>query len=207
MDLIKIGNFIAERRKAKGLTQVQLAEILYVTDRAVSKWECGRSMPDSSIMLELCDILDISVNELLTGEKLEMKDYNKQAEENLIEMTKQKEEADKRLLFAEIVIGITGTLIFFILLGLGIYLITIIESLLWLGITLMVVGVVEFFVMVFMALRIEQKAGYYECPICGHKYVPTFSQVLWAPHIGRKRKMTCPHCGKKSYHKKVISNK
>ena len=118
MDLIKIGNFIAERRKAKGLTQVQLAEILYVTDRAVSKWECGRSMPDSSIMLELCDILDISVNELLTGEKLEMKDYNKQAEENLIEMTKQKEEADKRLLFAEIVIGITGTLIFFILLGL-----------------------------------------------------------------------------------------
>ena len=68
MDSIKIGKFIAEKRKAKNLTQLQLAERLYVTDRAVSKWECGRSLPDSSIMLELCEALGISVNELLTGE-------------------------------------------------------------------------------------------------------------------------------------------
>ena len=207
MDLIKIGNFIAERRKLKGLTQMQLAERLHVTDRAISKWECGRSMPDSSIMLELCAILEISVNELLTGEELEMKDYNTQAELNLLEMTKQKEESDKRLLFTEVVIGILGVIIFLILLATGIYLVKADEKLTWLTITLIVVGFIEFLTMCFVALRIEQKAGYYECAECGHRYVPTFSQVLWARHIGRKRHMKCPHCGKKSWHKKVISEK
>ena len=68
MDQIKIGNFIAERRRLKNLTQAQLAEMLGITDRAVSKWENGRSLPDSGIMLELCSILGITVNELLCGE-------------------------------------------------------------------------------------------------------------------------------------------
>ena len=205
MDLIKVGNFIAKRRKLKNLTQMQLAEQLHVTDRAISKWECGRSMPDSSIMLELCAILEISVNELLTGEELEMKDYNKQAELNLIEMTKQKEEADKRLLFTEAVIGILGTVIFLVLLATGIYLVYTDKNLAWLTVVLIVVGFIEFLAMCFVALKIEQKAGYYECKECGHKYVPTFNQVLWAQHIGRKRKMVCPVCGKKCWHKKVVS--
>ena len=112
MDLIKIGKFIADTRKKKNLTQIQLAERLSITDRAVSKWECGRSMPDSSIMLELCEVLEISVNELLTGEKLEMEKYNKQVELNLIEMVKQKEASDKRLLNMEIVLGVSGTILF-----------------------------------------------------------------------------------------------
>jgi transcriptional regulator with XRE-family HTH domain len=62
MNQIKIGKFIAERRKTKNLTQLQLAEKLNITDRAISKWETGKGMPDSSIMLELCDLLGISVN-------------------------------------------------------------------------------------------------------------------------------------------------
>ena len=69
MDQIKIGKFIAECRKAVGLTQMQLSEKLGITDKAISKWERGIAMPDSSIMLELCGILGISVNELLNGEK------------------------------------------------------------------------------------------------------------------------------------------
>ena len=81
MDQIKIGSFIAERRKMKNLTQAQLAEKLNITDRAVSKWENGRSLPDSSIMLELCDILDITVNDLLCGEVVVMERYNKELEE------------------------------------------------------------------------------------------------------------------------------
>ena len=64
MDQLKIGKFISERRKAKGLTQAQLARMLDVTDRAVSKWETGRSLPDASIMLDLCAILGITVNDL-----------------------------------------------------------------------------------------------------------------------------------------------
>ena len=91
MDQTKIGKFIAERRKSAGLTQNQLAERLAITDRAVSKWENGRSLPDSSIMLELCSILGISVNELLSGEEISMENYNKELENNLIEMIKQKE--------------------------------------------------------------------------------------------------------------------
>ena len=88
MEQIKIGKFIAECRKNINLTQMQLAERLNVTDRAVSKWETGRAMPDSAIMLELCDILGITVNDLLSGEVVTMDNYNKEMEKNLIEAVK-----------------------------------------------------------------------------------------------------------------------
>ena len=83
MDQIKIGRFIAERRKLQGLTQAQLAEKLNITDRAVSKWETGRSLPDATLMLALCEILGISVNELLSGEKVTMEN-NQQKNEQLL---------------------------------------------------------------------------------------------------------------------------
>ena len=93
MNQIKIGKFIAERRKNKNLTQLQLAEKLNITDRAISKWETGKGMPDSSIMIELCNELDISVNELLSGELIDMNNYNRKLDENLIKLQKQKEYA------------------------------------------------------------------------------------------------------------------
>ena len=93
MDQIKIGKFIAGRRKTKNLTQQQLAEKLNITDRAISKWETGKGMPDSSIMMELCKELDISVNELLSGELIDMNNYNVKVDENLIKLQKQKEYA------------------------------------------------------------------------------------------------------------------
>ena len=104
MDQIKTGKFIAERRKANNLTQMQLAEKLGITDRAVSKWETGRSMPDASIMLELCEILKITVNDLLSGEVVIMENYNKELENNLLEMIKQKEKSDKKLVYVIIVL-------------------------------------------------------------------------------------------------------
>ena len=85
MDQVKIGKFIADCRKRKNLTQMQLAEKLNITDRAISKWETGKGMPDSSIMLELC--------KLLSGEMIDMRNYNKKADENLIKLQKQKESA------------------------------------------------------------------------------------------------------------------
>ena len=97
MNQLKIGKFIAECRKKNNLTQMQLAEKLNITDRAVSKWENGKAMPDSSIMLDLCKELKISVNELLSGEVLEMNNYNEKLEKNLIDMVKQKEESDKKI--------------------------------------------------------------------------------------------------------------
>ena len=96
MNQIDIGRFIAECRKERKLTQAQLAEKLNITDRAVSKWETGKSMPDASIMLELCNILGITVNELLSGERIKMEDYNKKVDENLVEL-KRKDETNLKI--------------------------------------------------------------------------------------------------------------
>ena len=111
MDQLKIGMFIAERRKSVGLTQIQLAEKLNITDRAVSKWERGKAMPDSSIMLDLCGILEITVNDLLSGEVITVDNYNKEIENKLIEMVKEKEESDRSLLRLEWVIGILSMVV------------------------------------------------------------------------------------------------
>ena len=113
MDQIKIGKFIAECRKNSNLTQMQLAEKLNITDRAISKWENGKAMPDSSIMLDLCKELKISVNELLSGEMIDMKNYNKMAEENLFKLNESNEKKKKIILKSAIVIGL---LIFIIIL-------------------------------------------------------------------------------------------
>lgn len=201
MNQQKVGGFIAERRKLKGLTQAQLAEKLGITDRAVSKWETGRSLPDSSIMLEVCELLEISVNELLSGEVIEMTNYSEKAEENLLEMKKQKEEADKRLLRIEIAIGLLISVVFFVL----IFIASFAEMEDWLRITLIVTGFIPFAIMIPFLIRIEQTAGYYECQKCGHRYVPKYSSVLFAMHVNRTRFMKCPECGKYSWQKKVIS--
>ena len=115
MDQEKIGRFIASCRKSAGLTQAVLAEKLGITDRAVSKWENGKSMPDASIMLNLCEQLGISVNELLSGERLDMDDYRKMAEENLLQLKKQEELNNKKLLSLETVIGYSSTISFMVL--------------------------------------------------------------------------------------------
>ncbi|MCD8382392.1 MAG: helix-turn-helix domain-containing protein [Clostridiales bacterium] len=100
MDQNKIGKFIASCRKEKGLTQMQLAERLNISNRAVSKWETGKSMPDVSVMQKLCSELDISVNDLLSGERIPMEDYRDKAEENLLELQQENllERAIKRLI-------------------------------------------------------------------------------------------------------------
>ena len=200
MDQVKIGKFIAERRKKVNLTQLQLAEKLSITDRAVSKWETGKAMPDSSIMLDLCHVLQISVNDLLCGEVVTVDHYNKELENNLLELIKQKELADKRLLGVEVLIGITATVILLAL----IFVSAFVQMETWLRVVLMVLGFVLFLAGCFYALRIEQVVGYYVCEACGHRYVPTFKAVTLAQHLGRTRYMRCPKCNKKSWQKKVL---
>lgn len=198
MDLIKIGKFIANCRKDKKITQEKLAEKLYISDRAISKWERGLSLPDTDKMLELCDILDITVNELLNGEKTEMNDDNKKTEKLLIDMVKQKKESDKRLLSIEIVIGILITVILLAL----VFIASFCEMEYWLRITLILTGFIPLVIIVPFAILIEQKAGYYECQKCHHKYIPTYSSVLCAMHINRTRYMKCPKCNQRSWQKK-----
>lgn len=204
MDQVKIGGFIRDKRKEQNLTQMQLAEKLGITDRAVSKWETGRSLPDAAIMPELCGLLGITVNDLLCGEVVSMENYNEQTEKALLEMAGQKEQADRRLLKAEVVIGVVSTLFLFALLAVGIVFMYL-EQPVWIFWLLFGVGMAQFLVCILaFAVRIEQIAGYYECAKCGHRYVPTYRAVNMAMHMGRTRYMKCPACGKRSWQKKVL---
>ena len=157
-------------------------------------------MPDWSIMLDLCGVLGISVNDLLYGEVVTVENYNKETEKNLLEMMKQKQEADRRLLRAEIFIG---SLTVAILLATAVVASYVqIEE--WLRIVLIVIGCIPLVVAFPFLLKIEQIAGYYRCDKCGHRYVPTFKAVNLAPHMGRTRYMRCPKCHEKSWQKKVL---
>lgn len=120
MDLIKIGKYIAEKRKALGLTQKQLAEKLNMSDKSVSKWERGICLPDVSIYMELCSILRISINEFLTGEDIGAENVIEKSDSNLIQITKESKKKQKNLktilavvtVFVVIVSAILGTLFF-----------------------------------------------------------------------------------------------
>lgn len=203
MDQTRIGKFIAQRRKGQNMTQAQLAEKLGITDRAVSKWETGKSLPDASIMLALCALLHITVNDLLCGEVVSMENYNEETEKNLIEMLGQKEEADKRLLKAEIVIGVISLSFAAAMFAIA----YLIEMKTQVQFFIIGVGFFQFLAAMIFALRIEQIAGYYECQKCGYRYVPKYASVFFAMHINRTRYMKCPKCGKSSWQKKKIRKK
>lgn len=114
LDQKKTGQFILEMRKEKGLTQKQLADLIGVGDKAVSRWETGRGMPDTSIMPELCKTLSINVNELLAGERLSTDTYSGKAEEHMVELIRNSEQEKKSSRSAAIgtIVGIVLFLLF-----------------------------------------------------------------------------------------------
>ncbi len=201
MDQIKIGKFIQQKRKESGLTQYELAERLNVSDRAVSKWENGNCIPDVSNIQELCKILNITINDLFSGCIVDMKDNEKKLEENLLEMIRIKEQRDRELLILETFIGVIVSIIMFLCIMIA----SFVQMDNWIRILLIVFGVIPFVIGICYAIRIEQIAGYYECSNCNYKYIPTYKSVLFSMHFNRTRKMKCPNCNKKSWHKKVIS--
>ncbi len=201
MDLVKIGKFIAEQRKAKKLTQEELAEKLFITDRAVSKWERGLSLPDADKMLDLCNILDINVNELLNGEMINMKDNEKKTEELLIEMAKQEEINNKRIMRDMWVLLITAAVFYAAILGISVYAFG--ESTTFAIIT--VIASIMFISVGFYALKLEVDAGYYECSKCHHRFKTKYMSALMAPHLSTTRYLKCPNCGKRAWSKKVVT--
>ena len=201
MNTYVTGNTIRQLRETRKLTQAELAEKIGVSSKTISKWETGKSLPDSSIMLELCSTLDITVNDLLSGEVVKMDNCNKELENKLIEMVKEKEQADKRLLALEWVIGILSMIILFVPIFIG----ALLPMEDWLRIVLVFSGFIPAIIGFFFAIRLEQVAGYYACKECGHRYVPAYKAMTFAPHMGTTRFMRCPVCGKKSLQKKVLS--
>ena len=200
MNQIKIGRFIAECRKKANLTQMQLAEKLGITDKAISKWERGVAMPDTSIMLELCDILCISVNELLSGEKINMENSNQKNEQILFEMAKELEKKNKTIwisMWAIMIVSMTA-----LFAGILIAAFAIPEGPWQL---VMILGVcVVFLVPCFYALKLEVSVGAYKCKNCGHEIVPTYKEVMMAMHRGFTRHLMCPKCNKRTWCKKVL---
>ena len=200
MNQIKIGKFIAERRKLVGLTQMQLADKLGITDKAVSKWERGIAMPDTSLMLQLCGILRISVNELLNGEKIDMENNDQKNEQLLLDMAKELEKKNKTIWTSMWVI--MGASMAALLAAIFIARFFIPEGV-WQLVT--VLGAcVMFLIPCFYALKLEVSAGAYKCQNCGHEIVPTYSEALNAMHMGFTRYLKCPKCNKRTWCKKVL---
>ena len=200
MDQIKIGKFIAECRKKQGLTQMQLAEKLNITDRAISKWENGRSMPDSSIMLELCDILKITVNDLLSGEKVNMENINQKNEQLLLDMAKELERKNKTIwtsMWAIMIVSMTA-----LIAGIFIAAFLIPEGV-WQLVTILGICVV-FLIPCIYAVKLEVSVGAYKCQNCGYEIVPTYKEVMMAMHRGFTRHLMCPNCNKRTWCKKVL---
>lgn len=201
MNQIKIGKFIAERRKQKNLTQLQLAEKLCITDKAISKWERGASMPDSSVMLELCEVLGISVNELLKGEKDCMENNERKNEQVLLDMAKELERKNKLTWISMWVILSVSLLAIIASAFIAKFLITDTTS----QIILVIGTLVVFLPVCFFALKIEVSVGAYKCKNCGHEFVPTYKKALFAMHMGTTRYLKCPKCKKRTWCKKIIN--
>ena len=197
MDLKITGKFIQQCRKEKGLTQAQLAEKISVSEKTVSKWECGGGFPDTSLMLPLCETLDITANELLSGKKLSEGEYKAAAEDQLVSLKADKEKT-RRMMWTLAVIALVMSVAFSI--AVAWYVEAYLEM--WLQILLVCASILPILVVALVVLSVERKMGTYECGRCGHKYVPTYKSMAFSMHAGFTRYLKCPKCGKRSWSKK-----
>lgn len=191
MDQIKIGKFIAETRKAQNMTQKQLAGILLISDKTISKWECGKGLPEVSLMFPLCEALHITINDLLSGTKISQIDYQKKAEENMMNLIKESEENKKRMALS-VICGVITII--------AVCSLTIIASYLEMP-TIARIALIAFAFATAVAgtgaaAMLDVKAGYFECPHCKALFVPTTGEYMKGYHTFTKRKLTCPKCGK-----------
>lgn len=193
MDQSKTGKFIAQERRAQNLTQRQLADKLAISDKTVSKWECGKGLPEVSLMLPLCEILQITVNDLLSDEKVAEGDYQKKAEENMMDLIRENAENKERMTLS-IICGVITIIAVCALVMLASYL----ELPAAVRILLLVCAVLTAIAGIGAAARLEVKAGYYECPHCGTLFVPTMTDYVKGWHTLTRRRLTCPTCGKTS---------
>ena len=203
MNQIKIGEFISSQRRKNNLTQAALAEKLGITDRAVSKWERGKGLPDASLMLDLCEILGITVNELLNGEKISMENNNQKNEELMLAMAKELEQKNKTVWSSMwIIMGFSITALLA-----GIFTVAfLVPEGVWQLVTILAICVV-FLIPCFYALKLEVSVGAYKCKKCGTEIVPTYKEAMMAMHRGFTRYLMCPTCGKRTWCKKVLEKK
>ncbi|MBQ8388176.1 MAG: helix-turn-helix transcriptional regulator [Clostridia bacterium] len=201
MDQKKIGSFVTALRKEKGLTQKELAERLFISDKTVSKWETGKGIPDVSLIIPLCELLGITANELLSGERLEDTRYRQRAEEHIIALIKEKQESKRNILLSCIaaVISILPSTALILLSGL-------LEMTTALRISLIVIAILTMASGIFIAAVLDMKSGTFECRHCKTRFVPTAGAYIAGPHSLTTRYLKCPACGKKSYCKRRLTH-
>ena len=200
MDQICIGKFIAEERKKKGYTQRQLSEKLGISDKTISKWERGNGFPEVSLLLPLCEELDITVNELLSGKRVSEEDYRKKAEENIVNLVKEAQESKKKIILSAMVaiLVILAATPLFVLSG-------ALEMNTWMRVILIIIGSVVIAAGIAIACVLDRDAGAFECPECNTRFVPEMKDYIMGPHTITRRKLTCPNCGAHKYCKKVLT--
>lgn len=200
MDQIKIGKFIADERKRKGYTQKQLSEKLEISDKTISKWERGNGFPEVSLLLPLCNELEITVNELLSGERLQAMDYKKKAEENMVNLVKEAQESKKKIIMSAMVsvLVIVAAVPLFVVARMF-------EMQVWTRVLLMGIGFVIMVMGIAIACVLDREAGAFECPECNNRFVPDMKSYIMGPHTITKRKLVCPYCGAHKYCKKVLT--
>lgn len=201
MDQIKIGKFIAQMRKEQSLTQRRLADLLGISDKTVSKWECGNGLPEVSLMLPLCEVLHISVNELLSGQRLTASEYKTRAEENMMNLMQERVESRKKIILSAIVVCLA------LLSGVTLFVLSDAPEMgVWVRVLLIAIGLVVIVGGIGVAVVLDRDAGTFECPKCGERFVPTTAAYIAGPHTITKRKLKCPHCGTVSYCKKRLTH-
>lgn len=200
MDQNKTGKFIAGERKRKALTQKQLAEMLGISDKTISKWERGGGFPEVSLLLPLCRELDITVNELLTGERVAETDYKMKAEENMMNLVKEAQESRKKIILSALVaaLAILAALPLVIVAG-------ALEMETWLRCLLIGIGLVVVVLGIIIACVLDRDAGAFECPECHERFVPEMGAYIMGPHTITKRKLRCPKCGAVKYCRHVLT--
>lgn len=200
MDQIKIGRFIAEERKQKKYTQRALADKLGISDKTISKWERGNGFPEVSLLLPLCDELKITVNELLSGERLQKTDYEKKAEENMVDLVKETQENKKKIVLSAMAAGssLLAATPLFMLAG-------ALEIGTWLRVTLIGIGSCVLALGIAIACILDRDAGTFECPTCKKHFIPDMKEYIMAPHTFTKRRLRCPQCGNLSYCRHVLT--
>ena len=199
MDYIKIGKFLANERKNKNLTQAKLAEKLFVSEKTISKWENGKGIPDTSILPKLCELFEITINELLTGERSSENNQN-QNEQLLLNLSKELEIKNK-IIWKSMWIIMTVSLLALLV---GSFLIVyFVPKGIWQDLSAIIMAII-FMIPCFYALKLEVSVGAYKCKKCGTEIVPTYSEALASMHMGTTRYLKCPHCNHRTWCKKVL---
>ena len=200
MDQIKIGGFIAEERKRKGYTQKILSEKLGISDETISKWERGNGFPEVSLLIPLCSELDITVNELLSGERVSEEQYRKKAEENMVNLVKEAQENKKKIILS-VMVGILT-----ILAAVPLFMVAgMFDMRTGVRITFIAIGIVVMIIGIAVACIMDREAGAFECPECHERFIPDMKSYIMGAHTLTKRKLICPKCGAHRYCKKVLT--